>query len=647
MNDTYGFVEKWLADRIGIESIAYPLESGNQVAAVDAEGFSRAADVISFLWKKHCDGDIGLMPINVNTVISGMKTIIHSFWADDNVLDEITGEEAKAVSQYHAVKAIGPSGARFNMETIVKMIEDYLNPPAQEQADGQAVPEEESGVIEDGAEKPEKKKVKKKKVKKISARQKNINNFIDHIVGMSPYAKTRWEHEGYHIISIGCEIPGILTDSFNHLACEIKKNIILLNDNAVATYVTKQMKDFHKLSQVEYHTMFLIHGAHCPDSQYYTHKSMLCLGFDVQSLHSIQNDGNINQEVRGIRDNTTISNEEKEHRINEIFKKKANSPLFRFDEVFKDTVTNVIWALKDRCVIYLMIDFTAENEPFYQTALSELSRRYNHSVSYDTLKEIDQAYLEQMHDDNKEDYIKFSIDNSKVILDQIKIKRDEHHKHYKEHLNKALEHAKIYQRYNDQIVYFNEEKFEQDERKKAQDNYTETLAIEKVNAIIVKDKAIYVYTKNLYAQDERTERWHDIGTFQISIGMHGNEYDEGNTVRIKNTKYQIKAFSGFMQAPHVYEDGHICHGNLAIGMIDAYQRRNMFELVYQVVLFLEDANTADSAGEKVNKWPEVPAEIAMQKEAVDEIEQYEKLHKMVEAEKKFNDSMADAIPIKI
>jgi hypothetical protein len=77
-------------------------------------------------------------------------------------------------------------------------------------------------------------------------------------------------------------------------------------------------------------------------------------------------------------------------------------------------------------------------------------------------------------------------------------------------------------------------------------------------------------------------------------------------------------------------------------MTEAYKNRNLFDLVYQILIFLQTANTSDGAGNYVNAWPEVPERIALGNE--EEATVYEKKS---ESEQKFDDMLADALPINI
>jgi len=665
MNDTYGFVELWIAESIGVESLSYPIESGKIIAAIDNTSFNKVLNVINTLWEKLSDCDRRIRPTIVDSTVMGMRTLMHVYWSDDDILDEITGESAKAIEQYEAIKALGPSGVRFNIDDIKAKISEIINPQSSQDQQstaqfaedasnknfGEAVSEEADVVVltkeaASQSDQDTKEKVSKKKEEKpkISERQKRVNEFIDHICDKNVLdVKSRHIYKGYHVISLGRQIDGSMVDIINKITDALSKNIVIVDSKSSAEYVIKNMAKHYPLNQIEHHTLFLIYAAYGSDFVYDTHKHMLCFGHNVTELYCVKGDGTSNSEIVEIRKNNNLTEQEKDSKVEEIFAKRTNSPLYKYDEVFKDTSTNVIWALKDRCIIYLMVSLSKCD--FYKTAFHEFVKRFNHAVSYDELKEIDKIYLDTMHNSNREEYIEFSISNSGIIIDELKKKRDEHKRLYTEYLEKALEHAKIFQKFNEQISYFDESKFMDDERTKAKDSYNETLAIDKVSSIVVSDNTVYVYTHNIYVQDERTNRWHDIGTFQISIGMHNNEYDTNRTVNIKNTKYQIDAYSTIMQAPHVWADGHICHGNLATGMVDAYKRRDMFALVYQVLLFLGEANTSDSAGEQVSKWPEVPEIVALGTQTTSDVVKYEKMHQLINAEKEFDKIFHDSIPV--
>lgn len=638
MTETYGFIEEWLAKFLELDFLNYPLDSGANIAAVDNVGFAKAERIVLELWEELEDSDPLLHPCISTSVIEGMHILVHTFWVNDDIFDEITSETAKELPVYYSIKALGTSGIRFNLEAIKNKIVESLNSTNKEQNDSQteAVPADDVVEI----------KNEKKEIPKLTQREEKINNFFDTLKDISTSTIKDETCDGHRIVEIGINIPETLVNAFKGLATSINKHIVLIGCQATADYITKKkMKDTYDLKFIQSHTVILVMGSLSSNFDNCAQRSTICFGHNIKNMYILHSKGDDNSAITKIRNNSELSSTAKEDKISKIIHSKKNTPLYRYDAVYKDTVTNVIWAVKDRCVIHLLVDIKDKYEAFYNTALLELARRFHNKLPYDALREIDNTYIEEMNDGNKADYISFSLVNSRIILDELKKKRDEHYKMYKDFHTKALEHAKIYQKFADQISYFDENKFVSDEKKKAEENYDHTLDLDQVSAIIIKDNAVCVYTHNIYIQDERTSRWHDIGTFLIEISMHSNSYDTSKTVRIHNTKYQIDAFTGKMQAPHVYEDGHICHGNLATGMIDAYSRRDMFGLVYQILLFVSSANTSDGAGQNVDKWPEVTEDIALGNTQGSDEEKNEKMRQLKEAEAVFDNQLADSIPI--
>ena len=63
MDSTYGFVEAWIAKKLNVEYLDYPLESGNSVAAVDQLCFQTVLNTVTKLWEDFSDRDPGLQPI--------------------------------------------------------------------------------------------------------------------------------------------------------------------------------------------------------------------------------------------------------------------------------------------------------------------------------------------------------------------------------------------------------------------------------------------------------------------------------------------------------------------------------------------------------------------------------------------------------
>lgn len=644
MDQTYGFVEVWLAKAINIEYLEYALENGAIAAAVDLDGFDKAFKTMVFLWDK-LDKERAFEPTIYPSIIAGMRLAIHKYWANDDLLNDLTGETAKASETYLNVVAIGPG--RFVLEVIKDEINNQYTVSEQEVPVGnaEAIPEEQIVEAESAEPEPEPKPIV---IPEWVARIEKIAASISECSPTSYITRDESiEEYRVRVIVYESEINNAQFSQLVDVANGVKKNIICINSSALTNKVIGFLKHDYDMTDLAKYVLFFITTPPIEKFSLQENVRALCFGHEIDEMYSISGTRNENEEIDKIRKSAELSDEEKEEKVGVIIRGRKNSPIYKYDGIYKDTVTNIIWAVQDRCLIYFLVPYAYDkNKNFFKVAYNEFVRRHLHSLPYGELVKIDAGYIAKMHTNHKEDYIKFAIESSKVITDQIRKKMQEHHEKYKEHLDQAMEHAKMFQRFHDQIAYFNEDKFVSDEYKKANDNYEQTMAIDKISAITVKDNTIHVYTHNIYAQDERTNRWHDIGTFHISIGMHSNSYDQEKTVSIKNTKHEINAGGTMMNAPHIWQNGTFCHGNLANGMTDAYKRRNLFEVVYQIILFIESANTSDSAGENVNKWPEVSEETALNinyhGDAV-----YEVMSQMVKAEKKFDEVLADAIPIHI
>lgn len=642
MNQTHGFIEIWLAQILNIEYMEYGLENGSVAAAVDQDGFDAAFDTVVYIWNK-LDKNEAFKPAVMDSIIHGMRIAIHKYWANDDLLNDLTGESAKATDIYLNVIAMGPSGVRFALDAIKDDINNRNSTTPEEPQNG-AIPVE-NEVLEEKVIKPVK---KSKALPRWIARMNKVSKSISSVADdASRYHDVTLDEDCVRVIVYSSNISTEKLDKIVDMAKRTKKSIICLHGSGHASNVLEVLKKDYNMADLSKYVLFFVYAL--PSSKFTLNENTkaVCFGYEIDEMYSISGADDQNTSINKIRGSSSLSDEKKEEKINVILKERKNSPVYKYDAIYKDTVTNVIWAAKDRCVVYFLVPYpTGKNKNFFKIAHEEFINRYLNTLPYNELVKIDRAYMEKRHANNKEDYVKFAIASSRVITDQIKKKMNEHQDKYKEHLAQAMEHAKMFQRFHDQIAYFNEGDFMEDERKKANDNYESTMAIDKISTITVKDNTVHVYTHNIYAQDERTKRWHDIGTFHITVGMHSNAYDQSKTVRIKNTKHQIEISGSYMNAPHVWQGGNICHGNLASGMTDAYKRRNLFELIYQIILFIESANTSDSAGEKVNRWPEVPEEVALSiSQDADTL--CEVMAEINEVEKKFDDNLADAIPIHI
>lgn len=104
---------------------------------------------------------------------------------------------------------------------------------------------------------------------------------------------------------------------------------------------------------------------------------------------------------------------------------------------------------------------------------------------------------------------------------------------------------------------------------------------------------VVVYTRNLLAFDDRTGAYHDIGRMKMTINM------VDGAIAFRNQDRQIRGH----HAPHVFGDGRPCMGNFAEMVADMVAEGNWLGLIQGAILFIETANTQDSAGQYVHTWP--------------------------------------------
>jgi len=629
----YGFIEKWLAEFLDIDFIPYALNNGGEAAAINEKDFNEISDIILNYFVASDDLSV-LSPTHYASNINGMMILLHKYYADDDVLDALTSEATKNTDQYRNIKDLGIGTNRFDLsdfkDFVLNLFVDDEHKDSEEDIIGDIINttpavlnEEEQPTFED----PLKKEIDLFFVKfteNFASPQVIIRN--DEIKKINR-----------KVIIYGTgDVPQ--EKEVVNLVKKTNKNIIFLT-NGVYNFKTLFDSNEFNLKEIEKHTLIisLVPYDNSKFKEVPPGCKALCFGHTIKNLHVLHS-SEINSEIQELRET------EKYNDIEEILKNESNSPYAKFDFIFKDFITNVIWALKDRCFItflYPMVYF-GENESS-SLIFKEFVRRINNDIKYEDLFKIDLGYYNNIAQMNKEEYVNFSVKNAISILKEITTLKEKSKQDYEMHFNKAMESGKMMMKYMNQIDAFDEVDMKKKEKEKALYNYNETIALDEVSSINIKDGKINVYTHNLYAQDNRSNCWHDIGTFHIKIGMLDERYDENNTIRIYNTKHQIEALETEMQAPHIFSDGHMCLGNLVKSMADSYIRRDLYEIIFQLMLFLQTANTDDAAGAYIDRWPEVSEEVANNADRNKDINKI--LNKISEAEKKFDNILADAIPL--
>jgi len=453
--------------------------------------------------------------------------------------------------------------------------------------------------------------------------------------------------DGHTVTTINGADNSRYLEPARELADKIGKDIIIMS-SGVKKFSGLIKKHFN-LSDVFAHTLIIStsprdvdgsESAPLPSQMSEASRSMssMCYGKQVSSL-SILNEST--KTIDDIRNDESLSESEMEDKIRIAESRPAMSVYSKYDAVFKDTCTNIVWALRDRCIVYMMFPMTIVNRQVLSVCMKELSRRIEGKISLKDLVEIDKNYHEGIALENKQEYVSFAVKSASKLKDEINGLKNEAETSYKRALEQAMEQGKMLKKYQDQLDVFDSSNYAEKEKEKSMLQYQEALDIPEVLSIDIRDSSIHIYTRNIYVQDDRSKKWHDIGTFHISLGMLSNDYNTGKTVKIMNTKHQIHS-AGSMQAPHVFNDGHMCHGNLTTGIVECYKNRDLYEMAYLLIRYLSSVNTNDSAGKGISSWPEVSEEVALGQIVIEGETQNEEPS---DAEKQFDDMLGDAIPV--
>jgi hypothetical protein len=125
------------------------------------------------------------------------------------------------------------------------------------------------------------------------------------------------------------------------------------------------------------------------------------------------------------------------------------------------------------------------------------------------------------------------------------------------------------------------------------------LRVPKVLDVICTDSSLIVRTDTVYAQHSKHKTWHRLGKFKIVITVRG-------TINFRNTA----PLTNGLQAPHVFQDGHACWGNMRNVVNDLLKKREYAALVQVLLVFLSSVNVNDDIGRHLVDWPEVTEEEA-------------------------------------
>lgn len=142
--------------------------------------------------------------------------------------------------------------------------------------------------------------------------------------------------------------------------------------------------------------------------------------------------------------------------------------------------------------------------------------------------------------------------------------------------------------------------------KKVEGEYKKILGIDRVTKVRATTTCLKVYVNTMYCTDPRTSIVHEIGKFRIEVYLEGGR----GGIKFFNIDKTTEGYRSRMQAPHVFENGSPCLGNLEEVIPELICGMELAALVMVGMRFLESVNVDDAAGKHIDKWPKAKVQPA-------------------------------------
>jgi hypothetical protein len=493
-----------------------------------------------------------LKPQIVPSNVADIGTILAYHISDDNFIDVFTDGSAKTTPLYMAIMK-NDANSRFSWTTT------FTNIQKRYEENKKGMPKKEEPVKNEDAD-----------VKKIS----------DSFAAVFGSTLICYKAEGL-VCARMKELSQINEDVMKKFAKAIGKNVLFIHTSQYESYVKKLDKTAFK----NFEFVFVSQNESSSFTPVSTSgfRDQVCLGFYIDNCYA-----------------PLLNAGEKE------------SPLSKYDVVMADQKTGVIFCVRKSNFVYLLAGMRSTNSmkvEYYDRMLKEVARRWDNDISDEELEKIDIEYSMKLSECDKGEYIKFAVSSANTYVKKIKAALTEGIKEIGELQRQLAEKMKVYNQYTEIIENYDEEKHTRQLGDKAMEAYDAVLALPQVKSMFIKDGRVNVFTSDIVVVDERSKKKHNIGCFHIRLNMLLDTYDTNESIFIKNLKSPlVGGYSGVQEAPHIFNGGHMCHGNLTNTVIECYANRDIYGLISAVIFFLEAANTADYAGQHISKWPEYKEE---------------------------------------
>ena len=473
----------------------------------------------------------------------GVFKCIFSYFCDDAYMENLATTELRQTPRYNVLS--GMEKPRFNHDAVVSLLHKMSHPEAE------AAVVDESGDEEAVAESDEVDQllkniggVRSDMVRKICPNGKSVIHPKDFYVGDECYSEMT-EASGRHLIIVCTpgqhKALGKVSDEF--VVAHINPDAMALTNTSFSIATEDKVSD-----------------------------RLPCLGqFCLRSLAPTRN------------------------------KSEGRSRFYGMDRLWVDEATGVTYAGRSGNYIYIMVVYK-END--YSAVFGRIAKKWKSRVS---TKAEDEAAMKQIVTIDRNNFVKMSREGSNVYIKEIKNKLEVIAKANTEAQQRLMESMKMQRQLQEIIDGFDPDKYNEKIIAKAQAQFDAVLSMPKVKSMYtLEDGKIVVITHSINCEDPRTHKVHNIGKLMITLNMLLPKYSGNGNVLVKNLTQMVEGYNGcLMVAPHIYEDGNMCHGSLFSMISQHYGEGNVYAVMEDLLAFVETVNVEDSAGEAIINWPVV------------------------------------------
>ena len=603
MTHTHGFVEVDVAKLLDIPYDEY-VESDSKAAIIPIRDLNRYHKAVHQIHIARNDPSI-ITPKIIPSNTAGIAMVLTKYCTDDNFMDDFTPGQTKESREYLSIVSLGNASNRFAKDVFLNDLKGvYEKAPTENPTGGGVAPLDTIAVTTEttgltppnpeAAPQPIVEEVLPEPVKSAEEIEaEKVEKAIDDIIRIiretagTTYKRVETFDNGKHLIrrnQITDEMSLIKKKYISDLSEKLDKHIFIIGAPGVNLGKILKLENRDVITK---HIIIIIQNPKNHSSKFIRVDDSrqvvphLCLGHYAYSIFT------------PLATNTTGG---------------ASGSLSDYDAVFKDTVTNVMFALRESFIVYLLISTSnsGNKTEMFETLFKEIGNRWKGDMDRKTLREIDLLYHKRISENNKDDYISFCKVNSNSYIKSIEKALSEAILDIGKLQKELFEKSKMYRQYHEIIDNFDKEKHAKKVEEDSMRNFEEVMSLPQINSVFVKENKIHVYTNDIYTTDPRSNKIHELGTYHIQLGMASSEYDPSNSVVIKNTKHRVVGFNNnYAEAPHIFDGGKMCHGNLVNSIVEHYKERDLYGIVMDLIIFLESVNVDDSAGRTIDQWPVV------------------------------------------